>query len=145
MALKMVKNHKNYTKIFDIFGKIFGNKPTFGLSVSVKNIPNYSCFGYWFSRYIFPKKLEILKLLPKRMALLQSREMIYLKLVSSGVSILNGFALPQGFDIFNCAVHFVGLGPRIGQASDPLGRFVKFGRQVILIRFGNVLEILVLT
>ena len=73
MALKMVKNHENYTKIFnffDIFGKIFDNKPTFGLLVSVENIPNYSCFGYRFSQYIFPKKLEIPKLLPKRMVLL---------------------------------------------------------------------------
>ena len=36
MALKMVENHKDYTEIFDIFdifGKIFGNKPAFGLSV----------------------------------------------------------------------------------------------------------------
>ena len=34
-----------------------------------KNVPKYSCFGYWFSRYIFTKKLGIPKLLPKRMAL----------------------------------------------------------------------------
>ena len=61
------------------------------------------------------------------------REMFYLKLVSPGVSILNGFALPQGFDIFNSGIHFMGFGPRIRQGSDPLGRFVKFGRQVILV------------
>ena len=62
MALKMVKNQEFYTGNFN-------NLSNFGISVSVKNVPNYSCFGYPLSRYIFPKKLEIPKLLLERITL----------------------------------------------------------------------------
>ena len=50
--------------------RVFEREP---LSISLdgtKIVPKYSCFGYRFSRYIFPKKLGIPKLLPKRMALI---------------------------------------------------------------------------
>ena len=72
MALKIVKNHKNYTKIINFLPKILTSYQkwlAFGISVSVKNVPNYSDFYFRERRYIFLKLLENPKLLPKRMAL----------------------------------------------------------------------------
>ena len=79
MALKMVKNHENYTGIFDFLPKIstsYRKWPTFGISVSVENVPNYSVFYFRDRRYIFPKLLENPKLLPKRMALLITQQQV---------------------------------------------------------------------
>ena len=55
--------------ILAIFGKIFGNMPIFDNDTDAENVPKYSTFDYWLSRYIFPKLLKILKLLPERMGL----------------------------------------------------------------------------
>ena len=60
----MVKNHKIYTGNFD--NRLSTIKFWY---FGVENVPNYSCFGYWLSRYIFPKKLKIPKLLPERITL----------------------------------------------------------------------------
>ena len=76
MALKMVGNHENYTKIFNFLPKIstsYGKWPAFGISASVKNVPNYSVFYFRDRQYIFPKLLKNPKLLPKRMALVQTK------------------------------------------------------------------------
>ena len=65
MALKMVENHENYTGIFDSYRKC----RTFDVLTTVENVPNYSSFDFWLSRYIFTKLLEFPKALSKRMAL----------------------------------------------------------------------------
>ena len=72
MALKMVENHEYYTKITGILD----SRHIFDVSTSVENVPNYLCFGYWLSRYIFPKLLEFPKALSKRMALVYIRAIL---------------------------------------------------------------------
>ena len=52
-----------------IFGKIFGNKLIFGNDTDTENVQEYLTFDYRLSRYIFPKLLEIPKLLPERIGL----------------------------------------------------------------------------
>ena len=65
MALNVVENYKNYTEITGIFD----SRHIFDFSTSVENVPKYSTFDFWLSRYIFPKLLEFPKALSKRMAL----------------------------------------------------------------------------
>ena len=61
----MVENYENYTGIFDSYQKW----RTFDVSTSVENVPNYSSFDFWLSRYSFTKLLEFPKALSKCMAL----------------------------------------------------------------------------
>ena len=70
MALKMVKNHKNYTGIFDSYQKC----RSFDVSTTVENVPNYSSFDFRLSRYIFTKLLEFPKALSKCMFLFFQRD-----------------------------------------------------------------------
>ena len=83
LVYKMAKSVKNDSKITKIIPEFVWFWPfsvrfsvtsrlTFGLSVSVKNVLKYSTFDYWLSRYIFPKLLEIPKLLPECMALIST-------------------------------------------------------------------------
>ena len=74
---KMAKKQTKYFGTFSVISVIFSGFRkwlTFGISVSVENVPNYSVFYFRDRRYIFAKLLKNPKLLPKRMALLNSSQ-----------------------------------------------------------------------
>ena len=64
-----VKMAKIWPKIIPKYLTSYRNWSTFGLSTLIENVPTYSTFDYQLSRYIFPKLLKKLKLLPERMGL----------------------------------------------------------------------------
>ena len=65
-------------KIIPEFSTSYQKWRTFDFRQTVENVPNSLVFYFRDRRYIFPKKLEIPKLLPKRMALLNITELIAL-------------------------------------------------------------------
>ena len=71
-GFKIDQKWSKITKIIPEFSTSYQKWRTFDFWQTVENVPNYSCFVYRLSRYIFPKLLKIPKLLPKRMALAAS-------------------------------------------------------------------------
>ena len=63
---KMIKN--DYTKIIPKFSTSYQKLSTFGLSLTVKNVPGISDQNFWFRMVIFPKIHRSSKILMERSA-----------------------------------------------------------------------------